>query len=100
MAKVVCPRCGQEGYLTRVKVYNNYYMRVEHYTNGQRRVCYLGKDVSELRRMLEEAIGGGDSSAKIVRVPGSDYHIADVLKSRIERLCVESRCTFVEVFGG
>jgi DNA adenine methylase len=99
VAKVVCPRCGQGGYLTRVKVYNNYYMRVEHHENGKRRVCYLGKDVNELRRMLEEAIGGV-GGAKILRLPGGDYKIADVLLPRLERLCVKPRCTFVEVFGG
>jgi len=95
--KVVCPRCGDHGYLTRVKVYGNYYMRVEH-RGGKRYVCYVGKDVSELRRTLEAVIGGGD--AKIIRLPGGDFHIADLLLPRLERLCVRPKCTFVEVFGG
>ena len=95
--KIACPRCGQPGYLTKVKVYGKYYMRVEHVENGRRRVCYLGRDTSELRHILEGAIGGG--SVKILRIPGGDFHIADLLLPRLERLC-PSRCTFVEVFGG
>ena len=98
MAKVVCPRCGQVGYLTRVKVYRSYYMRVEHHADGKKRVCYMGKDVSELRRWLEGVVGRG--GAKVLRIPGGDYHIADLLLSRLERLCVRPRCTLVEVFGG
>ena len=96
--KVVCPRCGQLGYLTRVKVNKNYYMRIEHYENDKKRVCYMGKDVTELRRWLEEVIGRG--GAKILRLPGGDYHIADVLLPRLERLCLRPKCTLVEVFGG
>jgi len=99
MAKVVCPRCGQAGYLTRVKVHNSYYMRVEHWINGKKHVCYLGKDVTELRRQLEEVIGSA-GGVKIVRMPGGDYKIADVLLPRLEALCPRPRCTFVEVFGG
>ena len=99
MAKVDCPKCGKPGYLTRVKVYGNYYMRVEHYEGGKRRVCYMGKYVSELKRMLEEVIGGG-GGAKILQMPGGDYHIADLLLPRLERLCVKPKCTLVEVFGG
>jgi DNA adenine methylase len=98
MAKVTCPRCGQLGYLVRVKVYNNYYMRVEHWEGGKRRICYLGRDVSDLRRMLMEAIGS-EAAAKILRMAGGDYKIADLLLSRLEPLC-DSKCTFVEVFGG
>jgi len=98
VVKVVCPKCGMPGYFVRVKVRNNYYMRVEHWENGKRRVCYLGKDVNELRRQLEEVIGG--SVAKILRFPGGDYKIADVLLPRLERLCTRPRCTLVEVFGG
>ncbi len=98
MVKVVCPRCGRPGYLTRVKVYNNYYMRVEHWENGKRRICYLGRDVNEFRRYLEEAIGGG--GVKILGMPGGDYKIADVLLPRIEQLCPKPKCTLVEVFGG
>jgi DNA adenine methylase len=100
MAKVVCPRCGQVGYLTRVKVHNNYYMRVEHWTDGKKHVCYLGKDVAELRRQLEEVVGRGVGGAKVLRLPGGDYKIADVLLPRLEALCPQPRCTFVEVFGG
>ncbi len=99
MAKVTCPKCGQPGYLTRVKVYNNYYTRVEHWSDGKKRVCYLGRDVTELRRHLEEVIGGKGAKT-LLKLPGSDYHIADVLLPRLERLCAKPRCTFVEVFGG
>jgi DNA adenine methylase len=98
MAKVVCPKCGGPGYLVRVKVRGNYYMRVEHWENEKRRVCYMGKDVSELRRWVEGVVGRG--GAKILRMPGGDYHIADLLLPRLERLCVRPRCTLVEVFGG
>ncbi len=99
MAKVVCPVCGHTGSLTRVKVYGKYYMRVEHHENGKRRICYLGKDVSELRRWLEE-VTGGRGGAKILRMPGGDYKIADVLLPRLVQLCQKPRCTLVEVFGG
>jgi len=98
VAKVVCPKCGRPGYLVRVKVHNSYYMRVEHWENEKRYVCYLGKDVNELRRQLEEVIGRG--GAKVLRMPGGDYKIADVLLPRLERLCPRPRCTLVEVFGG
>jgi DNA adenine methylase len=100
MVKVTCPRCGQLGYLTRVKVYNSYYMRVEHWENGKKRVCYLGKDVNRLRHMLEEVIGGSGGGVKILKMPGGDYHIADLLLPRLERLCPKPKCTLVEVFGG
>jgi len=100
MAKVTCPRCGQPGYLTRVKVYDNYYMRVEHWENGKRRVCYVGKDVNELRRQLEEVVGSRGGGVKILRMSGGDYKIAVVLLPRLERLCPRPRCTLVEVFGG
>jgi DNA adenine methylase len=96
--KVVCPKCGETGCLTRVKVNKNYYMRVEHWENGKRRVCYMGKDVTELRRWLEEEVGRG--GAKILRLPGGDYHIANLLLPRLEQLCQKPRCTLVEVFGG
>ena len=96
--KVVCPRCGQLGYLNRVKVNKNYYMRVEHYKDGKKRVCYMGKDVSELRLMLEGVVGGG--GAKILKMPGGDYHTADLLLPRLEQLCTRPKCTLVEVFGG
>jgi len=99
MAKVTCPRCGQTGYITRTKVYGKYYMRVEHWENGKKRVCYLGKDVSELRRMLAEAIGS-ENAAKILKMPGGDYKIAGVLLPKLGRLCPKPKCTFVEVFGG
>jgi DNA adenine methylase len=96
--KVVCPKCGLPGYLTRVKVHSHYYMRVEHREDGKRRVCYLGKDVSELRRVLEGAVGGG--GAKVLKMAGGDYHVIDVLLPRLEQLCIRPKCTLVEVFGG
>ncbi|MFZ8809586.1 MAG: DNA adenine methylase [Pyrobaculum sp.] len=96
--KVACPRCGEPGYMTRVKVHDNYYMRIEHWTNGRKRVCYLGRDVREIRDVLSEIIGGG--SNKIIRFPGGDFYIADLLLPRLERLCPKPKCTFVEVFGG
>jgi DNA adenine methylase len=98
MAKVTCPRCGQLGYLARVKVYNNYYMRVEHWEGSRRRICYLGRDVSDVKQMLMETIGN-EVAAKVLKVPGGDYKIASLLLPRLESLC-PSRCTFVEVFGG
>jgi DNA adenine methylase len=58
----------------------------------------MGKDASELKRWLEEVVGRG--GAKILKIPGSDYHIADLLLPRLEQLCVRPRCTLVEVFGG
>jgi DNA adenine methylase len=73
-------------------------MRVEHREGGRRTTCYLGRDVEELRRYVEQ-IAGGAVAPKAVRVPGSDFHIADLLYPRIERLCPK-KCTFVEVFGG
>jgi DNA adenine methylase len=54
--------------------------------------------VSELRLMLEGVVGGG--GAKILKMPGGDYHIADLLLPRLEQLCVHPKCTLVEVFGG
>jgi DNA adenine methylase len=58
----------------------------------------MGKDVSELRRWVEEVVGKG--GAKILRMPGGDYHIADLLLPRLSQLCPKPRCTLVEVFGG
>jgi len=106
--KVTCPVCGEPGYLTSVKVGNHYYMRVEHVkrVNGknEKRICYLGKDTSELASMIDEIMGNGSSrnysSRKILWFPGGDYYIADILLPRIEKLCVYDKCTFVEVFGG
>jgi DNA adenine methylase len=98
MAKATCPRCGQSGYLVRVKVHNKYYLRVEHWTDDRRRVCYLGRDVSEMRHMLMEVIDNKDA-VKILKLPGGDYRIADLLLPRLESLCPD-KCTFVEVFGG
>jgi len=97
--KVTCPRCGQQGYLTKVKVYGKYYMRVEHVKNGKKRVCYLGRDAESLRQYIESGLGL-DYGFKIMRVAGGDYKIASVLRPRLERLCPQPRCTFVEVFGG
>jgi DNA adenine methylase len=96
--KVTCPRCGQPGYLTRVKVYGKYYMRVEHVENGKKRICYLGRDAEALRQYIESALGSGNAY-KVIRFAGGDYKIADILRPRLERLCPK-RCTFVEVFGG
>ena len=107
--KVTCPRCGEPGYLTRVRVGKYYYLRVDHmkYVNGRivKRVCYLGKDTSELAGVIDEIMGDGssrnNSSRKILWFPGGDYYIAeDILLPRIERLCRYDKCTFVEVFGG
>ena len=106
--KVTCPICGEPGYLTRVKVGKYYYLRVEHvkHVNGknEKRVCYLGKDTSELASVIDEIMGNGssrnNSSRKILWFPGGDYYIADILLPRIEKLCVYDKCTFVEVFGG
>jgi len=100
MAKVTCPRCGQPGYLTSVKVYNNYYMRVEHWENGKRRICYMGKDVHELRRQLEKVVGSSGGGVKMLVMAGGDFHIADLLHPRLGRLCARPKCTLVEVFGG
>jgi DNA adenine methylase len=97
--KVVCPRCGAVGYLTRVKIRNSYYVRVQHADGGRRWTCHLGRDVGELREVLERVLGPGVANAKILQMPGGDFHIADLLLPRLERLC-PSRCTFVEVFGG
>jgi DNA adenine methylase len=50
--------------------------------------------------MLEEVVGGSKGGAKVLKIPGSDYHIAGALLPRLERLCPRPRCTLVEVFGG
>ena len=101
--KVTCPICGEPGYLTKVKVGNHYYMRVEHVkrVNGknEKRICYLGKDTSELRQQLEQTIGN-KYAYKPLRIPGGDFWIASILLPRIEGLCTTPKCTFVEVFGG
>jgi DNA adenine methylase len=96
--KIACPRCGEQGYLTSVNVRGNYYLRVEHVVGGKKRVCYLGRDVDGLRRYIEEVLPA--AGHKIIRFPGGDYHIADLLLPRLERLCQRPKCTFVEVFGG
>jgi DNA adenine methylase len=96
--KVICPRCGRPGYLTKVKVYGHSYMRVEHVENGNKKVCYLGRDPGDLRRYIEAALGTSNSP-KIIRYAGGDFRIADLLHPRLEALC-PSKCTFVEVFGG
>jgi len=97
--KVTCPMCGEPGYLTKVKVHGNYYMRVEHVENGKRRVCYLGKDVESLRQYIESVLGSSNAQ-KIIRYAGGDHKIAGILRPRLERLCPQPRCTFVEIFGG
>ena len=98
--KIVCPRCGAVGYLTRVKIRGRYYMRVHHADSGRRWACHLGRDVDELREALGRVLGPGAANAKIVQIPGGDFHIADLLLPRLERLCVRPKCAFVEVFGG
>jgi DNA adenine methylase len=106
--KVTCPRCGEPGYLVRFGVGKYYYLRVDHmkYVDGKivRRVCYLGKDTSELASVIDEIMGNGssrnNSSRKMLWFPGGDYYIADILLPRIEGLCTTPKCTFVEVFGG
>jgi len=97
--KITCPRCGQPGYLTKVKVYGKYYMRVEHVENGKKRVCYLGRDAEALRRYIESALGSSNAH-KVIRFAGGDFYVADVIRPRLESLCPQPRCTFVEVFGG
>ncbi len=98
--KVVCPRCGAVGYLTRVKIRGRYYVHVQHVENGKKRTCHLGRDLSELREALKQLLGPGSVNVKIVQIPGGDFHIADLLLPRLERLCTRPKCTFVEVFGG
>jgi len=105
--KITCPICGEPGYLTRVKVGKHYYMRVEHITriNGKttKRICYLGKDTTELVSMINEIMSNSSSRGspkKMLWFPGGDYFIADILLPRIEKLCVFDKCTLVEVFGG
>jgi len=56
--------------------------------------------MSKLREALEQLLGPGSAKVKILQIPGGDFHIADLLHPRLERLCVRPRCTFVEVFGG
>jgi DNA adenine methylase len=98
--KVVCPRCGAVGYLTRVKIRNRYYMRIYHAESGRKQTCYLGRDMSELREALEQMLGPGSANVKILQIPGGDFHIVDLLLPRLEQLCPRRKCTFVEVFGG
>jgi DNA adenine methylase len=97
--KITCPRCGEVGYLVRVKVGRNYYVRVEHVENGKRRICYLGRDVESLRRYIESVFGSVPNSPKIIPYAGGDFYVADLLLPRLESLCPD-KCTFVEVFGG
>ena len=103
MVKVVCPVCGELGYLMRVKINNQYYLYVYHYNrvDGKTkwRKHYLGKETSELRQQLEEVIGN-KYARKPLRLAGGDFFIADILQPRIEGLCTTPKCTFVEVFGG
>jgi DNA adenine methylase len=105
--KITCPICGEPGYLTRVRVGKHYYMRVEHITriNGKntKRICYLGKDTTELVSMINEIMNNNSSRSppkKMLWFPGGDYFIADILLPRIEKLCAFDKCTLVEVFGG
>ena len=98
--RVACPRCGAPGYLTRVKIRGLYYLRVQHVEGGRKRTCHLGRDLGELREALERVLGPGFANVKMVQMPGGDFHIAELLRPRLERLCVRRKCTFVEVFGG
>jgi len=105
--KITCPICGEPGYLVRYRSGKYYYVRVEHvkHVNGrvEKRVCYLGKDTSELASMIDEILGidsSRNSPRKIIRFPGGDYFVADKLLPRLEKLCTHDKCTFVEVFGG
>lgn len=58
--KVICPRCGKEGRLTRKYVYNKigkkyYYWFVQHYIDGKVKWCYLTKkQARELWREIRE----------------------------------------------
>jgi len=98
--KVTCPRCGEPGYMTRVKVYDKYYVRVEHVKRGEKkRICYLGKDPTELRQLIETHLGGRVAD-KILIYAGGDFPLKEILLPRIESLCPKSKCVFVEVFGG
>ena len=98
--KITCPLCGEPGYLTRVKVGGRYYTRVEHVKRGEKkRICYLGRDLVELRQLFEKYFGG-DAADKILVYTGGDFHLKEVLLPRIEQLCVKPKCVFVEVFGG
>jgi len=42
MGKVVCPRCGELGYLEKYSVADRAYLRVVHGRGKQRRKCYVG----------------------------------------------------------
>jgi hypothetical protein len=42
MGKVVCPRCGEPGYLERYEVAGRRYLRVVHGRGRNRRRCYIG----------------------------------------------------------
>jgi len=101
--KVTCPICGEPGYLTRVKVNGHYYTRVEHitYKDGKRekQVHYVGKDINELKQLIEKTFGNRYVH-KMIHFPGGDYRIINILLPRIEKLCTFKKCTFVEVFGG
>jgi len=59
----------------------------------------IDEDMDDLKKQLEKIIGN-EHTRKILRFPGGDYWIADILLPRIEKLCIYDRCTFVEVFGG
>lgn len=54
--------------------------------------------MEDLRRFVEELLGESPGN-KIIQFPGGDFHIAGLLRQRVERLCLK-KCTFVEVFGG
>jgi DNA adenine methylase len=98
--KVLCPRCGDVGRLDAAEVRGVHHLRVVHEGDGGGRICHLGMDADGLRQELERALGPGSPNAKIVQIPGGDFHIADLLLPRLERLCAKPKCTLVEVFGG
>jgi len=101
--KIICPVCGEPGYIAKVRHGNHVYIYVDHFVRENGRVVrhkhYLGRDTSVLRQQLEEVIGN-KYARKPLRLAGGDFFIADILQPRIESLCTTPKCTFVEVFGG
>ncbi|BDC00281.1 DNA adenine methylase [Saccharolobus caldissimus] len=100
--KVVCPICGQIGYLISEKRGNYRYNYVIHIYQEDGKIKkkkhYAGKDINELRKEIEKLIDN-KNVRKIISYAGGDYYIADELLKRINAACSD-RCTFVEVFGG
>ncbi|WP_016732320.1 DNA adenine methylase [Saccharolobus islandicus] len=100
--KLVCPVCGQIGYLISEKRGNYRYNYIIHIYKEDGKVKkkkhYVGKDVNELREEIEKLIDS-KNLRKIISYAGGDYYIADELLKRINAAC-SSKCTYVEVFGG